>query len=976
MGLSTLARKPPLGTKINLVVVGVLLVLLLSIVGVLNNRVSNLTIVMGRNRVKQTVDLLRSELERTDQRLLADTRLLATRADLVDAVKSGDETRARSALLVGSTAFGFDEVDVVSAPGTYVSRPIVARDRPEDQHQKNELLAFAFFGIERTGVLTKKDGTELWLAAVAPLRDATGKICGSVLTGRHINAAFLHSINLPREEIALTLLREGQIAHSPTDVRSKIVADLPGISPVEAALRGQTVVADGLTTVNGMPHALAYLPLTIHSETHAVIEVLVNVQALAAFQGKLISSLSVLFSMLALAAVGVMTVFVRRGVSRPIKALQLAAAQVVSTDNLDQRVAVTSDDEIGALQSSFNRMVHDLREQRFALEQRGDMLLAQILERERSEERLRTSEARNKVMVDASPDWMFLLGRDGKILDDGTGNDRHLFVPAGGQASGQLSDFMPPEVAEEALQHITRTLDSDTMQVYEYQVALQGGCKDFEARLVVSGRNEVLCIVRDVSEQKALEHQLQHQAFHDPLTALPNRTLFMDRLEHALARTDRSTGSIAVMFLDLDNFKVINDSLGHQAGDQMLIDTAQRLRGCVRSEDTVARLGGDEFTVLLENVPDVNDVIRMANRIQQQLQAPFTLDGREIWSTVSIGFTLHSAAHRDADALMRDADVAMYRAKNGGKARFEIFDPSMNSRAMQRLELEIQLRHALEQQQLRIMYQPVVDLETGRVSEVEALVRWEHPERGMVAPGEFIPLAEETGLIGSIDRWVLEEACKQVKQWQLEQPNEPLLTLNVNLSARQFQQPTLADEVGALLQASGLQAACLKLEITESVAMHNAEASVVTLQQLKRLGIRIAIDDFGTGYSSLAYLKRFPIDVLKIDRSFVDQIGHNGEDTAIVRAIITLAKTLKLEVTGEGIETREQLARLQDMECDFGQGFFFARPLTVADAGAFLTSMQPVCGFDRNGPSSNDSAAFQLRTASDDIVSESLKVYG
>jgi diguanylate cyclase (GGDEF)-like protein/PAS domain S-box-containing protein len=434
---------------------------------------------------------------------------------------------------------------------------------------------------------------------------------------------------------------------------------------------------------------------------------------------------------------------------------------------------------------------------------------------------------------------------------------------------------------------------------------------------------------RDITERKALEEQLQHQAFHDLLTGLPNRALFMDRLEHALTRANRRGGKVAVLFTDLDNFKVINDSLGHKAGDQLLAAVADRLKACLRPEDTAARLGGDEFTILVEDVASVGEAVQIAERIAEILQPPFALEEQELFATASIGIALNSPTREEPADLLRHADLAMYRAKHRGKARYEVFEPSMDAKAVERLMLETGLRQALVRQQFRVHYQPIVALDNDKVAGVEALVRWEHPQRGLLLPEEFLSVAEETGLIMRIGQWVLREACKQARAWQERYPGTPPLTISVNLSAREFFHPELVAEV---LGESEIEPASLQLEITEGAMASNGTSSADrTLRKLKHMGVQLAIDDFGLGYSSLSYLKRFPVDFLKIDRSFVEELGRapNGasKDKEIVRAMIDLTHALGLKVIAEGVETSEQLARLRNMKCDLAQGNYFSEPL-------------------------------------------------
>jgi len=426
---------------------------------------------------------------------------------------------------------------------------------------------------------------------------------------------------------------------------------------------------------------------------------------------------------------------------------------------------------------------------------------------------------------------------------------------------------------------------------------------------------------------KRLE-QLTRQAFRDALTGLPNRALFMDRLTHGLTRARRRHEHVAVLFLDLDRFKVINDTLGHTVGDQLLVEVSNRLGSSLRPGDTVARLGGDEFGLLLEDVADAETAELVALRIEAELAKPLIFEGREIFVTSSIGIALSSERLGTPEEVLRDADLAMYHAKAKGKARHEIFDGTMSAPALDRMDLEMDLRSAITNRDFRLHYQPILRLETGRIVEVEALIRWQHEKRGLLQPDAFIGLTEETGLIVPIGQWVLTEACRQARAWQIEYPRTPALGMSVNLSAKQFQNPKLVEEITDALTMSGLEPACLKLEITESVVMQDVPATLAKLHELKDLGIRLAIDDFGTGYSSLGYLKRFPVDTLKIDRSFVKGLSHEGGDSAIVRAVVTVAKSLNMDVTAEGIETEQQRLELKALGCEFGQGFLFGRPLT------------------------------------------------
>jgi diguanylate cyclase (GGDEF)-like protein/PAS domain S-box-containing protein len=442
----------------------------------------------------------------------------------------------------------------------------------------------------------------------------------------------------------------------------------------------------------------------------------------------------------------------------------------------------------------------------------------------------------------------------------------------------------------------------------------------------------------------------------DSLTGLPNRILFAERLSRSLDRSRRDRNfNFAVLFLDLDRFKVINDSLGHLAGDQLLISIAQRLKNCVRSYETaekpadncvIARLGGDEFAVLLDNIRDSTDATRMAERIQAELTGSHALEGREIFATVSIGIALGNVAYQQPEEILRDADTAMYRAKSLGKARFEVFDAGMRVSAIARLELEMDLRRGLDRGEFLIHYQPKVLLETERIIGFEALVRWQHPTRGLVSPGEFIPVAEETGLIIPLGRWVLEEACRQTKIWQRQYPLDPPLTISVNLSTKQFMQPDLVSQIARVLQDTGLDPATLQLEITESVLIDESQFTEDMLLKLKAMKIGLKIDDFGTGYSSLNYLRRLPFDTLKIDRSFLTGMAVSRESLAIVRTIISLAHNLGMAVVAEGVETIEQLTQLRSLGCYYGQGYYFSTPVNSKAAAALLMSPGPVRSYE------------------------------
>jgi diguanylate cyclase (GGDEF)-like protein/PAS domain S-box-containing protein len=432
----------------------------------------------------------------------------------------------------------------------------------------------------------------------------------------------------------------------------------------------------------------------------------------------------------------------------------------------------------------------------------------------------------------------------------------------------------------------------------------------------------------------------------DPLTGLPNRLLFIDRVGRLIKHTKRHKDQLfAVLFMDLDGFKMINDSMGHLIGDQLLLGVANRLEKGLRSTDTVARLGetftvarlgGDEFTVLLDDIKDPSDAERAADRMMKALASPFILGGKEVFTSVSIGIALSNAAYEQPEEILRDADTAMYRAKSLGKARYEVFDADMRASVMARLQLETDLRRAIERGEFRNFYQPIVALASGEIAGLEALLRWQHPTRGLLGPKEFIPVAEETGLIRELGWWNLREACRQISEWRASSVAHRHLTISVNLSAKQFLQPHLVGEIRKLLRELALPPEALKLEITESTVMGDPSGAVEMLQQIKSLGICLAIDDFGTGYSSLSYLHRFPLDTLKIDRSFISGMGDDGEGMEIARSILPMANNLRLDVVAEGVETVEQVALLKKLHCKYGQGYYFSRPLSAESTAALL----------------------------------------
>ena len=504
-------------------------------------------------------------------------------------------------------------------------------------------------------------------------------------------------------------------------------------------------------------------------------------------------------------------------------------------------------------------------------------------------------------------------------------------------AVGGADYITKPFHLEEVLARVQNQLALKAAQYDNQQlnVQLEARVKERTHQLEIANRE----LYREVLERKVLQAQLQEMAHHDALTGLPNRAFFLDRTKQALDAVETDpTSQFAVLFLDCDRFKVVNDSLGHFMGDQLLLAIARRLRALLPETIMLARLGGDEFTMLLPRFTDQASVVQIVKQILNAFTQPFQLDQHEVFITASVGIAIGTAEYSLPEHLLRDADMAMYRAKASGSEPYQIFDPTLHQTAIQRLQLEIDLRKAIYQQELVVHYQPILAIPTGSVVGFEALVRWQHPQKGLVSPAVFIPIAEETGLITQIGHWVLKRSCQQLLQWQAEQRLSAPLTMSVNLSARQFTQPDLVEQIDQILAETQLDPRYLKLEITESAIMRNAQATAIVLQELRKRHIQLSIDDFGTGYSSLSYLHSFPVDTLKIDRSFVQQMGENADSLGLVPLIINIAQKMGMTVVAEGIETQMQLDHLKALNCDFGQGFFFFKPLEADKISALLAA--------------------------------------
>jgi PAS domain S-box-containing protein len=555
-----------------------------------------------------------------------------------------------------------------------------------------------------------------------------------------------------------------------------------------------------------------------------------------------------------------------------------------------------------------------------------------------------------QLISENAADMIALVDGEGRRLYNSPAYERVLGYSPEDLKGTQSIEQIHPDDRPRVLQAAEKARQSGRGERVEYRIRHKDGSwrtLESTASAIRDGKgntDKLVIVNRDISERKRAEEMLVHNAFHDGLTNLPNRALFLDRLQHALTLSKKHPNyNFAVLLIDVDEFKIVNDSLGHTAGDELLIQIGQRLKLSVRRTDTVsrpplegisdrranantlARLGGDEFTVLLDDIRDPIEAIRVAGRVQAELATPFKVNEQEIVISASIGIASSASPHLNAEDLLRDADIAMYRAKKAGKARCEVFDTAMHASAVKRLRLETDLRKGLEQNEFRVFYQPIVSLATGKITGFEALTRWQRPE-GILSPLEFIPVAEETGLIIPMNRLLLQEACQDLQTWQAEFPSDPPLTMSVNITPREFAQPDLAYGIGKTLEQLNFDPAWLRIEIVETIAMGDEEKSDQALAQLKAIGVHLSIDDFGTGYSSLSRLRRIPVDTLKIDRAFIMNMDTDAENREIVKTIIMLAHNLGLKVVAEGTETEKHIFQLRELKCEMAQGYFYSRP--------------------------------------------------
>jgi diguanylate cyclase (GGDEF)-like protein/PAS domain S-box-containing protein len=622
--------------------------------------------------------------------------------------------------------------------------------------------------------------------------------------------------------------------------------------------------------------------------------------------------------------------------------LRLLLAQVEAVENErrpNARLKLTGKDELAQIAAGFNRILQVLESHTEQLQRKEQMLHHSTLDMESQiEDRVRQMAPLNAAL-EYAVEGIARVDPEGRFLQVNA-----AFAAMHGCRQEDMQGlrwvmFVSPDDVVRVQQAYNQMRTSGKGEC-EVQAMRRDGTMFYTEVVMVFARGEGgghYRFIKDVTERKQLEAKVEYQAYHDALTGLPNRALFMEKMMQAQIKAQEFGRGLAVIFLDLDNFKIVNDSMGHEAGDQLLVTLAERLRQCVRPGDLVSRLGGDEFTVLMENINSEQDAVRIAERIVESLHEKVILVGQEFFPSGSVGIAFANDAAKTPDEILRDADTAMYQVKANGKSGYVVFDQSMSDKVVERIELENGLRQAMQNDEILLHYQPIVSLRSGRVVGAEALVRWKHPTKGMIPPVKFIPVAEESGLISQLGYYVLETACLEAKTWQPHVRSGNSLVINVNLSGKQLQQADVVDRVADVLNRTGIPPQMLKLEITESVLMSDINDIVGKLQMLKNLGIKLAIDDFGTGYSSMSSISTFPVDTIKIDKAFVSRLGQQSEASAIVGAIIMLSKTMKMDVVAEGIEINAQREHLKTLGCDMGQGYFFARPLP---ADEFLTHLR------------------------------------
>ena len=871
----------------------------------------------------------------SNTRLLEETRSLLSGLARAPGIRDGDLATCNAILagVVRANAL-FTDLALVQANGDAVCRGTSLDDwsNVSDRHYFQHVVATREFAAADYRV-ERATGRGVILAGY-PVVDADGQLRGVLHAGIDLTwlSRVADEMRFPSAAKLVVFDRDGVIWLQ-YPLTGPAIGPVSGAASVRGELSQRPERSGEYVGIDDTRYLYAYTPLNgLEAEPTAWVSVSVPRDAILAEANWMLVRHLLGLGLVAILAVAAAWFGGHAFILRRLDALVRATTRLASGD-LTTRTGLDHEaGEIGELARAFDEMAGALQvqseERARAEEERTQLVREQAgrLEAERGRERVRS-------ILESIP--------DGFVVVDRTWRLEYINAPAAALFGAEASELVgrsfwkacPAVFGRECEAEYRRAATQRRTVQFEVADGARGRWLEVHA---APAREGVLVYLRDVTDRARAQQELHDLAFHDRLTGLPNRALFLQRLAQ-MTRSPREQDSAAILFVDLDNFKIVNDTLGHTAGDRLLVEVASRLQRCVRRGDTVARFGGDEFTILVKETAEA--ALALADRLAEALRAPIILEGRELYITASVGVAPCSTGRdraEDPETLLRNADIAMYRAKASGKARAAVFDTSMNTDLLARLELETDLRRALARGELQVYYQPIFALESKRVVEAEALLRWAHPKRGLVAPGEFIPVAEETGLIVPIGQWVLEQACQQAQAWRERFPHRRPIGVSVNLSARQFQQPDLLARVQEALRKTRLDPRLLKLEITESVVMQDADAAVAPLQALKQLGVQLAIDDFGTGYSSLSYLKRFPVDTLKVDRSFVDGLGHEVQDTAIVRSIIALAKALRLSVTGEGIESPTQEAQLRALGCDLGQGYLLGRPMVAESLEALL----------------------------------------
>jgi diguanylate cyclase (GGDEF)-like protein/PAS domain S-box-containing protein len=772
-----------------------------------------------------------------------------------------------------------------------------------------------FAGLSRCGIVVCPDGPVM-IASRPILKPGSGRDpCGTVIIGRALDDIAVRGLSeVVHAPVSVSRLG-GPSANSDSEAVGAVLSR--GTEPVVRVVDSHWIAAYvPISDVYGRPALVVrgMYPRDVYRNGTISLKALVL-------------SLICVGLMFSVVAIGV----IEQLVLKRVTALSRAVTGVSATGNPEGRVPALGGDEIGELSDNINGMLEALEASQRAV-QKSQRRLSRIVETNADGIIIVDLEGRI-TFANAAAETLFGLPRTElthRTCDD---PNWHLSTPDGLNVS--YTD-LPFNLVIESGMPVFRVEHSMVRADGCHIVLSTNAAPLRDAEGAITG---VVASLTDITERKALEERLSYQAFHDPLTNLPNRVLFQDRLSRALTRCARLGKRVAVVFIDLDNFKLINDSLGHAMGDQLLVVVAERLQRCLRASDTAARFGGDEFVLLIEDVKDESDAALVAERVLELFRDPLLLATREVFISVTMGIAMGSSANDDPAELLRNADAAAYAAKSRGRGGFRLFEKRMNVHALHRLEMENDLRRAVERNELAVYYQPIVSLSTGAFEGLEALVRWKHPRRGLISPLDFVPMAEETGLIVSIGRHVLNEACRQMEEWRKRYPVASTMYVGVNLSARQFQQPALIAEVAGALHTSGLPASALALEITESVIMEESQFTNNALKALKDLGVRLAIDDFGTGYSSLSYLRRFPLDYLKIDRSFVDGLCRVVDDGLIVSSTISLAHALGLTVIAEGAESVDQVRELFRLGCDNAQGYYFHPALPAEEVDVTLSCL-------------------------------------